>query len=90
MAKKIAVVVRDRQGEALRMAIGLILMDDIIDVYVLDNVVEDTAQNTLNVETLQDMDMKAYSNVAENTSMEYLTLEEIAGKLLHYDHVLAY
>jgi len=90
MSKKIAVVVRDRQGEALRMAIGLILMDDIIDVYVLDNVVEDTEQNALNVETLQDMEMKAYSNVAENKSMEYLTLEEIAGKLLHYDHVLAY
>ncbi len=90
MSKRIAVVVRDRQGEALRMAIGLILMDDIIDVYVLDKVVEDTEQNNLNVETLHDMDMNAYSNVAENTSMEYLTLEEIAGKLLQYDHVLAY
>ncbi len=90
MSKRIAVVVRDRQGEALRMAIGLILMDDIIDVYVLDKVVEDTEQNNLNVETLQDMDMKAYSNVAENTSMECLSIEEIAGKLLNYDHVLAY
>ncbi len=90
MSKKIAVVVRDRQGEALRMAIGLILMDDVIDVYVLDKVIEDTDQNNLNVETLHDMDMKAYSNVAGNTSMEYLTIKEIAGRLLHYDHVLAY
>jgi hypothetical protein len=90
MSKKIAVVVRDRQSEALRMAIGLILMDDIIDVYVLDGTVESTEQNQLNLETMQDMDMKAYSNVRENDTMEYLTIEEIAGRLPHYDHVLAY
>ena len=90
MSKRIAVVVRERQGEALRMAIGLILMDDIIEVYVLDKVVEETEQNALNVETLGELDMKAYTNVAENTSMECLPLEEIAEKLLHYDHVLLY
>ena len=90
MSKKIAVVVRERQGEALRMAIGIILMDDIIDVYVLDKVVESTAQNQLNLETIHDMEMNAYSNVKENESMVYLPIEEIAVKLLQYDHVLAY
>ena len=90
MSKKIAVVVRDRQGEALRMAIGIILMDDIIDVYVLDEVIENTEQNLLNLETIHDMEMKAYSNVRENDSMEYLPIEEIALKLSQYDHVLAY
>ena len=29
--KKIAVLVRDRQGEALRMSLGLILVDDLVD-----------------------------------------------------------
>ncbi len=36
MAKRIAVLVRDRRGEALRMALGLTLMDDAVDVYLLD------------------------------------------------------
>jgi hypothetical protein len=44
MSKKIAILVRDRQGEALRMAVGAILMDDAIDVYVLDRKVEDTEE----------------------------------------------
>ena len=90
MPKKIAVIVRDRQSEALRMAIGLILKDDIIDVYILDKIIESTAQNQLNLETMQDMEMKAFSNIRENDTMDYLTTEEIAGKLSQYDHVLAY
>ncbi len=36
MARKIAVLIRDRQEEALRMALGLTLADDRVDVYVLD------------------------------------------------------
>lgn len=90
MSKKIAVMVRDRQSEALRMAIGLILMDDTIDVYVLDKIVESTAQNQLNLETMQDMEMKTYSNIRDNDTMEYLTIGEIAQRLLRYDQVLAY
>jgi hypothetical protein len=34
--KKIAVIVRDRPGEALRVAGGLTLADDTIEVFVLD------------------------------------------------------
>ncbi len=90
MSKKIAVVVRDRQGEALRMALGIILMDDIIDVYVLDRKVEETEENNMNVETMLDMDMKLYSNNKENAALQYLSTEEIADKLLEYDHVIPY
>jgi hypothetical protein len=90
MTKKIAVLVRDRQGEALRMAVGIILLDDIIDVYVLDHKVEDVGSNELYLETIVDMEMNAFTNVRENEGMEYLTGEEIAGRLLDYDHVLPY
>ncbi len=90
MARKIAVVVRDRQGEALRMAIGIILMDDEVDIYVLDRVVEPTEQNLLSLETIGIMEMKAWTNVRANDTMEYLSMEEIAGRLLLYDHVLPY
>ncbi|VAX28385.1 hypothetical protein MNBD_NITROSPIRAE02-1419 [hydrothermal vent metagenome] len=90
MAKKIAVLVRDRQGEALRMAVGITLMDDIIDVYVLDRKVEETEDNDLNLETMKDMEMNVYTNCKENEELEYLSTEEIAEKLLGYDHILPY
>lgn len=90
MTKKIAVLVRDRQGEALRMAVGIILLDDLIDVYVLDREVEDSANNALYLETITDMEMNAFSNVRNNKGLAYLTTEEIARRLVDYDHVLAY
>ena len=90
MGKKIAVLVRDRQGEALRMAVGITLLDDVIDVYVLDRKVEETEDNTLNIETMKDMEMNVYTNFKENEGLEYLSTEEIAQKLLEYDHILPY
>lgn len=90
MAKKIAVIVRERQSEALRMAIGIILMDDIIEIYVLDGKIEETEQNLLYLETIRDLEIKAYTNVQANSSMQYLSIPDIARKLLLHDHVLAY
>ncbi|MEE8387521.1 MAG: hypothetical protein V3R65_03015 [Acidiferrobacterales bacterium] len=90
LVKKIAVLVRDRQGEALRMSLGLSLVDDIIDVYVLDRKLEGTEQERLNLELIKEMGMKIYSNYQGNGDVEYLTIEEIAQKLLEYDHILPY
>ncbi len=90
MTKKIAVVTRDRQSEALRMAVGIILLDDVIDVYILDRKIESNEQTDLYMETINDLDMKAYSNIEGNTGTQFLATEEIARRLLEYDHVLAY
>jgi hypothetical protein len=90
MGKKIAVLVRDRQGEALRMSVGVTLMDDTIDVYVLDKKVESNADNDLNLETIKDMDMKLATNTKENVGMDYISNEELAKKLLEYDHIIPY
>ncbi|GBE02034.1 hypothetical protein BMS3Abin08_01472 [bacterium BMS3Abin08] len=90
MGKKITVLVRDRQGEALRMAVGITLLDDVIDVYVLDRKVEETEDNTMNIEMMKDLDMKVYTNCKDNEGLEYLSTEEIAQKLLGYDHILPY
>ncbi len=90
MAKKIAVLVRDRQEEAMRMAVGITLMDDVIDVYVLDRKVEGTEQNMLNLETMKDLDMNLYTNYKGNEDMTYLSTEEIAKRLLEYDTILPY
>ncbi len=90
MAKKIAVLVRDRQEEALRMSVGLILLDDQVEVYVLDRKLEETEESLLHYETLKEMEMKVYSNSRENEGMEYVPTEDIAQRLLQYDHVLPY
>jgi hypothetical protein len=90
MTRKIAVLVRDRQEEALRMSVGLTLMDDSIDVYVLGKKISDTEDNALNIETIKEMGMKIYSNCEENTELEYLSTKEISQKIPSYDHVLAY
>lgn len=90
MGKKIAVLVRNRQGEALRMSVGVTLMDDAIDVYVLDKKVEQNDDNDLNVETIRDMGMKLATNTKENDGMDFVSADELAAKLLEYDHVVPY
>ena len=90
MQKKIAVLVRERQGEALRMSLGLILGDDVVDVYVLDRKLQQTEESALHLETMREMEMKLYTNCRENADMEYLTTAEIARRLPQYDNILPY
>jgi len=90
MGKKIAVLVRDRQGEALRMGLGITLMDDTIDIYVLDREVEENEENMMNLEAMQGYEMNLYTNYKGNGTFKYLSDEEIAQKLLEYDHILPY
>lgn len=90
MAKKIAVMARDRQKEALRMALGIILMDDKVDLYVLDRKVEEEKENMTNIETMKDLDVRLFSNCRDNNEMEYVSTEEIARKVPEYDHVIPY
>jgi hypothetical protein len=88
--KKIAVLVRERQSEALRMSLGLILRDDVVDVYVLDRQLLHTEESALHLETIREMEMKLYTNCRGNADMEYLTTAEIARRLPQYDNILPY
>lgn len=90
MQKTVAVIVRERQDEALRIAVGLTLLDDIIEVYVLDRKLDETENNRLNLETIDMMDIKIFTNAKVNEGMEYLSTEDIAKRLLDYDIVLPY
>jgi hypothetical protein len=65
-------------------------MDDTIDVYVLDRKVESNDDNDLNLETIKDMEMKLFTNMKENANMDFMSTEEIAQKLLEYDHIIPY
>lgn len=89
MAKKVAVLVRDRQHEALRMSVGLTLEDNAVSVFVMDKKLPSDENTDLNVETLGDMDAKIFSNNPEN-KFEQMTTEEIALSLMEYDAVIPY
>jgi len=89
MAKKVAVLVRDRQHEALRMAVGLTLDDNAVSVFIMDRKLESDEKNDLNVETLRDMDAKIFSNNPDN-KFEQMTTEEIARALTENDVVIPY
>jgi len=87
--KKIAVVVRNEQSEALRMAVGLTLADDEVNVFIMDKKLESDEGIDLNVETLKDMDAKIFSNNPEN-EFEQMSTEDIARALAGYDVVMPY
>ena len=90
MSKKIAVVVRDRQDEAIRMSIGLTLMDDSVDVFMLNRQLIKTKQNALNIDTLEEMGVNVYSNVEGDAESSFEPADLMAKDILSYDHILAY
>ena len=88
--KKIAVIVRDRQGEALRVAGGLTLADDVIEVFVLDRKLDKNDPEIAKpLELVTDLELNMYSNNPEN-GYTTITLEDMAKKLLEYDFVVPY
>jgi hypothetical protein len=88
--KKIAVIVRDRPGEALRVAGGLTLADDTIEVFVLDRKLDKNDPEVATpLELVSELDLKIYSNNPEN-GYAMMTLEEMSKKLLEYDVVVPY
>lgn len=88
--KKIAVIVREREDEALRMASGLTLADDTIEVFILDRKLDKSnpAISTF-IELIADLNLKVYSNNSEN-GYTTITLKEMSKKLLDYDIVVPY
>lgn len=90
MAKRIAVLVRDRQGEALRMSLGITLLGDSIDVFVLDRQVEDSPENMMNIETMKELGLNLYTNLEGPGGLEFISTDDIASRLTVYDHVLPY
>ena len=88
--KRIAMVVRDRQGEALRVAGGMTLADDTIDVFILDRKLNtDDPEVARPLELVEELGLVVRSNNALN-GCETITIEELAERLLGYDLVIPY
>jgi len=83
-------IVRDRQAEALRVAGGLTLADDIIDVFILDRALDkNDPAVAMPLELVNELELKMYSNNPGN-GYATMSLEEMAKKLLKYDLVVPY
>lgn len=88
--KRIAVIARDRQAEALRVSGGLTLADDTIEVFILDRKLDKNAPEIAQpLELVTELDLKVYSNNPEN-GYTVVSLDEMAKKLLEYDFVVPY
>lgn len=89
MKKKIAILIRDRQQEALRMAVGATLANDEINVFILNNILETDEEIDTNMQMLTDLRVKMFSDNPENR-VEQKSIEDIAGMLPEYDVVIPY
>ncbi|MBI4682279.1 MAG: hypothetical protein HY757_04170 [Nitrospirae bacterium] len=89
MAKKIAILVRDRKHEALRMAVGATLSNDIVNVFIMDDILETDEEIDTNLQMLSDLNVKIFSNNPGN-HCERKTTEDIADMLSEYDVVIPY
>lgn len=87
--KQIAVLVKDRTEEALRMALGLTLYDDKVDVYLTGPGPAPTDMNLMNMEMLKAMKAGLYS-ICEAEDFKRVSEDEMPQILLKYDFVISY
>lgn len=87
---KIAVIVRNRQGEALRMSVGLTVLNDTVDIFITEKFKKNNKENSeKHLEAIMDLKLKVYS-IVPGSEFAYISPEEMADKLLEYDRVLPY
>lgn len=100
----IAVVAKDveSQFEALRVALGAVLEDHKVDLFILDHEIDFDYIRKIceeceeefkdNLEFLTDMGGHLYSNVKENEkyNFEILSMDEIIEKLKQYSVIIPY
>ncbi len=92
MAKKIAVLVRERQAEALRMSGGLTLLDDEVHVYILDRKLEKNTVIDKHLDMVRNMlELPIWTNFKDNDNLfDYISDEDLSNKLLDYEIVIPY
>ncbi len=89
MAKRIAIIVRGRKHEALRMAVGATLSNDEVSVFIMDDKLETDDDIDVNLQMLSDLKVNIFTNNPENL-FEQKTTEDIAHMLTEYDVIVPY
>lgn len=87
--KSIAVLVRKRVSEALRMSVGLTVLNDRVSVYIAEPVAELDDMAAQYLEALSMMDVPVFS-VHDLAGGRRLSEAELAAAVLEADSVIAY
>jgi hypothetical protein len=90
MAKRIAVLVRERHEEGLRVAVGLTLADNAVEVYVLECGAARTRTAEGYLEALRELQAPILTTCGAGAGLGQVTVADLAGRLLRCDHILAY
>lgn len=88
MDKRIAVIVRDRQSEALRMSIGLTILEDSVEIYLTEPL-RGGGEMTLQLDGVRELSIPVFS-IRKRSGFEDITIEEMAERLLEADNIIAY
>ncbi|OGG97070.1 MAG: hypothetical protein A2508_05465 [Candidatus Lambdaproteobacteria bacterium RIFOXYD12_FULL_49_8] len=88
MSKKFAILTRDRQSEALRMALGLLLLDDQAEVFLLERPLAEDDETQSQYKNCLEMDLTVHSNFASAAEGMSLSPEELAQRLTQFDQIL--
>lgn len=86
--KRIAVIIRKRQSEALRMSVGLTVLDDLVEIFIVEPLGDDP-KTIRELEGAMELGLKIYS-ITDDRRFERLSLEEMAEKIVEYDHIIPY
>ncbi len=86
--KRIAVIVRDRQSEAFRMSVGLTVLDDHVDIFIIKPI-KDDQRTKEELNGALDLGLKCYSLIHDER-FQVLRYDEFAKRLLEYDHIIPY
>ena len=87
---KIAILINDRQAEAIRMSSGITLMDDEVEIFLLNSILDGSDEVEMMMEIATEMELPMYTNMQDNSQMTMLSTEDLHNKLLEYDHIIAY
>lgn len=87
--KRIAVIVTQASGEALRMSVGLTLADDEVHVFIMDKPIAIDDSTKQHIEGLEMMGARIFTNI-EGSQFVHMTTEDIARRLVEYDSVVTY
>jgi len=95
MSKKVAVIIKDkeRQYEGLRSSLGLLMEFHIVNMIVLNHEIEMTEEYSDNMQFIDEMEGKRYSNVMANVEkhgFQWLNLHDLARIINENDVVIPF
>ncbi|GAB4485375.1 MAG: hypothetical protein OHK006_11350 [Thermodesulfovibrionales bacterium] len=89
MKKRIAVLARERQAEALRMAVGLTVGQDDVRVFLMDRLPADDPVVAQSLEALAELGVPVVTNV-RGASFAHADTRDIALLIAGFDVVAPY